>query len=336
MAAIPRPNTLLDHQIIWWTPTIADFSCPPRNGPVSGLGKLSHPRYNEFRTSVLFLIERVTKYQQSLPAGRSSPVLQPSVKWLQQVLDQLYTVQMSFHHYQFVVRDLQRMWLHIWGVLDYMEIYKPRIDGLVPPGHGVANTIRTFTSSIRLAQDMFLAGLPCWLIRSSSAFGDVKVFSIAEIFHPKEYIALEPHKFSYPVIFKGSASATEKYHAIECYAHNFLCTRDPFAISSTPSSSVGSSTPSPSVGTQPSTTPAVASSSATRHSTGRGSWGAVRRPARGRGGGKFLAFNILLYHCIKLLLKVLNNRPVITDAINLSRSRTSLLHHYRSLPGPLP
>ena len=40
MAGIPRPNMLLNHQIIWWTPTPGDFSCPPLNGPVSGLGKL--------------------------------------------------------------------------------------------------------------------------------------------------------------------------------------------------------------------------------------------------------------------------------------------------------
>ena len=30
LAAIPHPNTLLDHRIIWWTPTIGDYSLPPR------------------------------------------------------------------------------------------------------------------------------------------------------------------------------------------------------------------------------------------------------------------------------------------------------------------
>ena len=40
MAAILYPNTLVDHQIIQWTPTIADLSCLPLSGPVSGLWKL--------------------------------------------------------------------------------------------------------------------------------------------------------------------------------------------------------------------------------------------------------------------------------------------------------
>ena len=54
LAAIPHPNTSLDHRIIWWTPTIGDYSLPPRSRPVSGVGKLCQPRYNELRTSVIF------------------------------------------------------------------------------------------------------------------------------------------------------------------------------------------------------------------------------------------------------------------------------------------
>jgi hypothetical protein len=80
MAAIPRPNTLLNHQVIWWTLTIADLSCPPLNGPISGLWKLHQQIYNELRTSVIFLTNRVTKYQQSVPAEQHSAILQPPVK----------------------------------------------------------------------------------------------------------------------------------------------------------------------------------------------------------------------------------------------------------------
>ena len=360
MAAIPRPNTLVDHQIIWWTPTIGDFACPPLSGPVAGLGKLCQPRYNELRTSVIFLNDRATKYKESTKDKQNAAPIQPSVKWIQQVLDQLYSVQMSFRHLEFIVRDLQRVWLHVWGVLDYMEIYKPRMDGLTPPGRDVADTIGTFTTSIRVAQDMFLAGLPCWLIRPSSSFGvDDKIFSIAEIFPPNDYVVLEPHKFNYPVIFKGGASDLEKYRVIEIFARNFLCSRDPFAMTSTPSSLAGASQLSSSSSqlsssssqlsssssqlsgssSQPSTltTPAVASSSgATQHSTGRNSRGVVRRPARGHGVGKSSALDILIYYHTKLLLKVLVNRPVIMGVINSIQLPTSPLHHCQFLPGLLP
>ena len=298
--------------IIWWKPIIGDFSISPRRGPVAGLGKLCHPRYYELRTSVIFLEDRVKKYQESTSPKRNSPAIQPSVKWLQQVLDQLYSVEMSFRHIEFVVRDLQRVWLHVWAILDYMEIYKPRMDGHAPPGDGVADTIGTFTASIRVAQDMFLAGLPYWLIRPSSTFNDQKIFAIGQVFHPKDYIVLEPHKFNYPVIFKGPATDLEKYNVIETVARNFLCSQDPFAMSCTPPSLAGASQPSissaPAVASssasqhltgrasQPSTSSvsAVASSSASQHSIGRASQGSIRRPARSRGAGKSSVFDILM------------------------------------------
>jgi hypothetical protein len=178
------------------------------------------------------------------------------------------------------------MWLYVWGILNYMEIYKPCIDGQALPAAGVADTIGTFTTSIHVAQDMFLAGLPCWLIWESKTFGDEKIFSVAEIFHLKNYIVLGPHKFNYPMIYTGPAAGLEKFTAIERFARNFLCSQDPFG--STPSSLAGALQPSTS------STPAVASSSATPtpQSTGQNSQGAIRRPVRGHGTGKFSAFNI--------------------------------------------
>ena len=157
-----------------------------------------------------------------------------------------------------------------------MEIYKPRIDGVAVLGDSVADTIGTFTSSIRVAQDMFVAGLPCWLIWPSSTFGNQKIFSIVEIFPLKDFVILEPHKYNYLVIFKGPATNLDKYRAIELFACNFLCSQDPFAISCTPLSLARASLPSTSsslpstLSSQPSTlsTPAVASSSATQHLTG--------------------------------------------------------------------
>ena len=292
-AAIPRPNTLVDHQIIWWTPIIGDFSCSPCSRPVSGLGKLCWPRYNELRTSFIFLRDHVKTYQQSTPSEQISPLIQPSVKWIEQVLDQLHSVQMSFRHIEFVVQDLQRVWLYVWAILDYMEIYKPCMDGHAPPGD-IADTIGTFTTSICVAQDMFLAGLPCWLIWPSSKFGDNKIFSIGQIFDPRP------------------ATDAKKYRAIKNFACNFLCSQDPFEISCISLSLARASQPSSL------STPAVASSSTTQHLTGRDSQGAVRKPARSCGAGKSSVFDILIYYNIKLFLKVLINRPGIMGVINSS------------------
>ena len=109
---------------------------------------------------------------------------------------------MSFCHAQFVVCDLQRVWLHLWAMLDYMEIFKPRMDGLAPPSQGVHDTVGCYTNSIWVAQDMYTAGLPSWLIRSSASSTNQKIVSMGDIFHPEDYLILELHPFKYLVIFK--------------------------------------------------------------------------------------------------------------------------------------
>ena len=210
--------------------------------------------------SVSLICDHVTQYKASTPTEQNLPNLQPSVKWLQQVLDQLLSVQMLFHHMEFIVWDLQRVWLHVWAILDYMQIYKPCMDGLAPSDKGVANMIGTFMTTIHIAQDMFLASLPFWLIRSSDTFAEEKIFQIDLILHPKDHIILDPHQFTYPIIFQGPATSLEKYCSIEVFACNFLCLQDPFAISATPSSI--STLPGPSQVSMLSK-PAVASFSAT-------------------------------------------------------------------------
>ena len=57
------------------------------------------------------------------------------------------------------------------------------MDGLALPADSVADTIGTFMSSICVAQDMFLMGLPqaCRLIQTSSTFLEEKIYCIAVI-----------------------------------------------------------------------------------------------------------------------------------------------------------
>jgi hypothetical protein len=104
------------------------------------------------------------------------------------------------------------------------------MDGQAPPAAGIADTIETFMTSIHVAQDMFLAGLPCWLIRKSKTFGDEKIFSVAEVFHPKNYIGLGPHKFNYPMIYTGPAADLEKFTAIKKFACNFRVPKIPLEV----------------------------------------------------------------------------------------------------------
>jgi hypothetical protein len=122
------------------------------------------------------------------------------------------------------------MWLYVWDILDYMKFYKPHMDSHAPPVGGVADTIRTFMTSICVAQDMFLASLPCWLIWESKTFSAKEIFAIAEVLLPKNYIILDPHKFNYSIIYKGPVAGLKKFTIIEKFACSFCVPKIPLQL----------------------------------------------------------------------------------------------------------
>ena len=173
-------------------------------------------------------------------------MLLPMMKWLEYGLSQLKSVYATYRQVEFVVRDVQRVWLELRALLDYMEIYKPRMEGHSPVAAAVADTVGVFTHSIRVAQDFFTAGLPCWLIRPANDFTEQIIQNVVELLLPESHLVLTPHSFRYPVIFKGPASSAQKYQSIYNFARNFLrCPGDPFDIS-TSQDSEASAIPGPS------------------------------------------------------------------------------------------
>jgi hypothetical protein len=99
-----------------------------------------------------------------------------------------------------------------------MEIYKPRMDGHAHSASEVANTIGVFMHDLRVAQDFFTAGLPCWLICPASDFINQIIHKVVVPKDPKYTLCFRAHSFSYPVLFTGPASLHEKYHLIHQYA----------------------------------------------------------------------------------------------------------------------
>ena len=124
--AIPRPYSLPLHNIIWWTPIRDHFQYHVHPAtPICGLGKLSDTVFMELKISVDSLLDRVRLYEADTPSNKQPPILQPVVKMLEHGLARLQSVYTNFRQMEFSVRDVQRMWLELTALLDYMQIYKP-------------------------------------------------------------------------------------------------------------------------------------------------------------------------------------------------------------------
>ena len=159
------------------------------------------------------------------------------VKMIEHRLACLESIHTNFRQMSFAVRDVQRCWLDVTAMLDYIKIYKPHIDStrLVVNSNPekVANTIGVFTIDVRIAQDFYHTGLPFWLIQPVSDFGKTNNLDIVPLLPPDNNVILTPHPFKYPVIFNSSGSSFYKYDSILGVARNFLRYPDPFNVSST-------------------------------------------------------------------------------------------------------
>ena len=234
--AIPSRGSLSNHLIMWWEPAREHF-IPLKDpaSPIRGLGKLSDSKLGELQSSVAVLLSRVQIFLSNQSKSRPPPPLGPMVKMIEHGLVRLGSIWTNFRQMEFGVRDVQRCWLDVRAMLDYMEVYKPRMDSarlaVGSPPVEVADTVGVFTSDVRVAQDFFYAGLPFWLTRPASDLGQTNILAVVRLSEPRHCgICFELHRFNYPIIYQGPASSTKRYDAILLHAHNFLCYLDPFAL----------------------------------------------------------------------------------------------------------
>jgi hypothetical protein len=110
------------------------------------------------------------------------------------------------------------------------------MDGHAPSASEVRNTIGVFTHDLRVAQDLFTAGLPYWAICPALTFTNQIIHKVIALDPPEHALSFSAHSFKYPILFSGPASSLQKYHVIYQYTKNFLHAPDPFNTSSKPES----------------------------------------------------------------------------------------------------
>ena len=139
LGAIPRqPEDPKDPlSIMWWNPTRTEFF-PLENGVLDGLGQLSTSVYWTFQDMSKGLKERVEIYKKK---STSTSHLSLLVRAMDDALIRMGSLKSPFGLMWFNITEFQCLYLEIYALLDYLEIYKPRMDGLQSPAATTANCI---------------------------------------------------------------------------------------------------------------------------------------------------------------------------------------------------
>jgi hypothetical protein len=142
---------------------------------------------------------------------------------------------------KFGVTEFQRYFLEVRGALDYLEEYKPRMDGIQPRRSAVANCIGAFTIHPRVVQDFFDAGLPVYFVCRLHELPTNPPPNILSVVNPLLHreIVDDDAEPPFPIIYSGSPNKNEKHAAMHRYSRTWMVYKDPFGERQSTSESSG-------------------------------------------------------------------------------------------------
>ena len=76
----------------------------------------------------------------------------------------LNSLNTTFAEMRIGITKFQHYYLELYGCLDYLEIYKPWMEGARPPAESVMNCMGAITNIPCVVQDIYTAGVPVWLL----------------------------------------------------------------------------------------------------------------------------------------------------------------------------
>ncbi|KAJ6593737.1 hypothetical protein B0H19DRAFT_919818 [Mycena capillaripes] len=232
--AIPRrPSTEQDREtlaIMWWNPDRTDFTSPESGLTITrGLGKLSRSRHSALSILVDQLTAKCETYATSVsPPTQSNPLIAQLADSLRRGLVQLSSILATFEQMVIGVTNVQRAYIELAGLLQYLTVYIPRIeDPTFQGGLPDADVMGAFTSNPTVAENFHRARLPYWFIRPLRAFSTENILRVVEPLESGQWIEFEAVE-GFPPIVVGS-TLQQRMHGLHKGTDILPWYKDPFA-----------------------------------------------------------------------------------------------------------
>ena len=229
LAAIPRKPEDPHHplSIMWWNPTISDF-VPCSNSLIEGLGQLAPSRFKALDDCRRDVDARVRAYVKV--TEKPDNLVQNLLQVTRHSGVRICSLQTTFLEMLFGVTEFQRYFLELLGLIDFLEIYQPRMEGRAPCVTSAADCLGAFTNNPQVAQQLFDAGLPVYLFRPFEHWSasDHVTVNVVKPLAPSDIIFTDSDP-PFPVIFQGPPMDHKKHASIHKYSRTWMVYGDPFA-----------------------------------------------------------------------------------------------------------
>ena len=222
------PTKIDEHSVIWDGPTRQDFIHINYNQEKIGFGKWSERWLETLGTSTNWLLDEVARRRVQNKRLDSHTEVMPLSTYLRRALWRLRAVSMSQRGAMISLRLVQRLWLELYGLMEYVDKFLPCMEGRAPPAEQQANVIGSFVHTADSAERLFAAGIPYWLVRGVRTFDTENILSIGTVVEPNHRLIVEDHAIYAPRIYQGDSNSN-RYQAICNYSLTFLSYANPFS-----------------------------------------------------------------------------------------------------------
>ncbi|KAJ7174488.1 hypothetical protein C8R46DRAFT_1214688 [Mycena filopes] len=223
MPLIAKKGSRPELAAMWWDPSRRDFLSG--SAVMRGLGRLHFRRLSP----IIAVVDEVVQRCQTV--REKSPLIGELIQHILMWLEQLQTLPTTFPKMVFALTSLQREVLELDALHEYITVYKSRMSTYVP-GAGVpvvAQSVGAFTTVPSVAQQLWWAGIPFWLLRPTFTFDTENILEVVPLTEPV-FDLPDPDELGAgapPVLYSGN-STLQKIDAIHRAALYTPWYHDPF------------------------------------------------------------------------------------------------------------
>ncbi|KAJ7836708.1 hypothetical protein B0H13DRAFT_2368589 [Mycena leptocephala] len=216
MPLISTKGSRPELDVMWWDPLPTDFAVG--SAVTRGLGHLTHARFS----------------RSCLPSTSLSRAAKSFIH-ITMWLEQLQTLPTTYPKMVFGLTSLQRAFLELDALYNYMTIYQARMNNYMAPTSAdtsVAKFVGAFTTVPSVAQQLWAAKVPFWFLRPVDVFDADNILKVVPL-GSRSSIYLTPTHTALAPPFYTAQHTLEKITAIKRAAVHTPWYRDPFETTDT-------------------------------------------------------------------------------------------------------
>ncbi|KAJ7061921.1 hypothetical protein C8F01DRAFT_1251759 [Mycena amicta] len=191
LAVLAKKGARTDLEVMWWDPKLNDFIVV--NSVTPGLGRV-HPKYvDRFLLFINDIVDRVRRLRNE-SKGPLPSIFGHLCQQVVRLVERIQTLPAVYLKTVLAVTSLQRACLELDAAYEYWTVYKPRMEDFLAShrlGPALAPCISAYTSDLLVAQQLYAARIPFWLLRPTSVFAQEIILKVVAPIEP-HFKVLDP------------------------------------------------------------------------------------------------------------------------------------------------